>query len=368
MFVTAATSYWLMAPTERIGSLEFRLMFDGAAQGRYQNNTPFSPTEIVATPVVTAVFNANDLQRFGDYQSFKNTLFIQQSNAELQSLSAEYQAKLEDSRLTSVDRSRLESKFAAKRGSIVDPNLSLSFRRTERFTRLPQALAQKLLTEMVNGWAEYAAVRKGALRYEVGILSTKILSRESLKTEDYLVSANLLRSQATRIINTIERIQLLPGATNFRTAEESESLAEIRAGLEDTVRFELEPVMGIIQSEGITKDARLLALYLSSMMFQIRLEREETNARALALQRALGDYVAQAAGRPRFEGSDSQTAASRANEKESSGFAPQLSESFLARLEGMSVLARDGELAYRRKLTDQIIDETRRLATLDRQV
>src|SRR5450756_1693543 len=53
VFAVGALLLFLLLPAERVGSIQFRLLFDGAVQNRYPNGTPFSPSEIVATPVVS---------------------------------------------------------------------------------------------------------------------------------------------------------------------------------------------------------------------------------------------------------------------------------------------------------------------------
>ena len=117
IFVAAALAAYVGAPAERLGTLGFRLLFDGASEGRYPNDTPFSSAEISATPVLTEVFDANELNRFGSYEDLQGSIFILQSNPELDLLSYEYQTRLADSRLTPVDRARVEDEFQRKRGA-----------------------------------------------------------------------------------------------------------------------------------------------------------------------------------------------------------------------------------------------------------
>ncbi len=367
IFVIVVLGVWLWLPAERLASLQFRLLFEGAAQNRYPNDTAFSPTEIVAAPVVAAVFKANDLQRFGKYEDFKDALFVQQSNPELDLLAYEYQAKLADPKLTPVDRARIEGEFKNKREALLDPSFALSLRRSERFAALPREVAQKVLTDTLATWAQQAQTIKGVLKYPVPILSSRILSPSTLDN-DYLVAADLLRAKAVRVIGTIDQLEELPGALTLRTAAGT-SLPEIRAALEDSIRFDLEPLLGIIRSEGITKNARLLSLYASNMVFQLQLDKEETEGRARALQNSLREYVSQTA--PRASGASESGATgvgTRQDRADAPALMPQLSESFLDRLEAMSVLTQKGEMEYRRKLTDQVIEETRRVATFDKEL
>jgi len=116
-----AVTVYMSAPKERLATTEFRQLFDGANKGQYPNGTKFSATEIVGTPALTEVFAANSLGQFGRFEDFKDALFIQQSNPELDLLSYEYQAKLADTKLTPVDLARIEEEFRKKRESLSAP-------------------------------------------------------------------------------------------------------------------------------------------------------------------------------------------------------------------------------------------------------
>src|SRR5262245_17977160 len=77
--VVLVAAFFLL-PVERLGSIQFRLMFDGAADNKYPNGLLFSTTEIVGTSVLTEVFRQNDLGRFGQYRDFRDSIFVLQSS------------------------------------------------------------------------------------------------------------------------------------------------------------------------------------------------------------------------------------------------------------------------------------------------
>jgi len=367
VFVIGVLALLLIYPSERVASLQFRLLFDGAALNQYPNKAPFSPTEIVGAPIVTEVFKANDLQQYGKYESFKSALFIQQSNPKLDMLAYEYQAKLADTKLSPVDRSRIEAEFSQKREALTDPSFSLSLRRSERFRALPGDLAQKVLNDTLATWA-LQAERMGAMKYQLPILSSIVLSKQSLESEDYLVGADQLRAKAVRIINTLAELERIPGSLTIRTSKDGVSLPEIRANIEDALRFDLEPLLGIIRSEGITKNARLLTLYASTQVFQLRLERQAAEGRARAVQNSLADYMAQRGSRA---GSDTKSGAAggaRPPGFDTPALIPQFSESFLDRLVEMSGSTQKSEMEYRQKLTDLVIKENTQVAALDKEL
>jgi hypothetical protein len=366
LFAVAALGAVVVAPSERIATVPFRLLFEGAAQNKYPNDTPFSPSEIVAPPVVAEVYRANELQRFGKVDDFIDSLFVQQANLERDLLGYEYDSRLADPKLTSVDRARIEEEFRTKRESMVDPTFSLSLRRSERFKVLPPELAQKVLTDTLATWARQAEQTKGVMKYQVPVLSSKVFSRETLENSDYLVAADQLRAGTVRILATITDLEKVPGAQTFRSSKTGVTLPEIRARLEDVMRFELEPLLGIIRSEGITKNSRLVSLYAKNMVFQLQLDKQEIQSRAQALQSSLRDYVAPTSS---VAISDSRGAGLRpGGGLDTPGLMPQLSESFLDRLEKMSALTQKGEMEYRRKLTDQVIQETRHVATVEKEL
>lgn len=359
VFAIALIAFRLRSPVERVASIQVRLLFDGAAQNRYPNGTPFSPSDIVGAPVVAEVFAANDLKRFGPYEYFKQLLYVQQASLAQSALAFEYQSKLADVKLTPVERAKIEEEFKNKREALLDPVFSLSMRRSVRFTEIPAALAEKVLNDILETWAQQADLRKGALRYQVPILSSKSLTRENIASDDYLITADLLRSRAVRIVRSIDDLEKLPGALTMRTAKDHVSLPEIRAMLEDSIRFDIEPLLGIIRSQGITKNAQQLALYATNAAFQIRLDKDEIEGRARALQTGLREYMSQ-------PGRQAETTANRAGGVEMQTVMPQLSESFIDQLQQVFVRTSKDEIEYRRNLTNQLIEETKKATTFDR--
>lgn len=351
-YVVGVLVVFLISPAERLSSVPFRLLFDGAEKGEYPNGTLFSTSEIVAGPVLTEVFKVNDLQRFGRYEDFKDTVFVLQSNLDLDLLGYEFQARLADTRLTPVDRSRIEEEFRRKREALVDPVYSLNMRRHERLSTMPRDLVNKVLLDVLAVWAKQADERKGATKYNVDVLSPGILQRQMLEQEDYLVAIDIMRAKTARVLATLDEIDKLPGAKALRVGEERLSVAEVRAGLQDVIRFKLEPLMGLIRSEGITKNSRALSQYAANQLFQLRQEQLESAARVQALQASVREF----SDRGVMSGGDTGTGGTAPAGSPRGTITPQLDQTFLDRLMGLSI-AKD-EFDYRRKMTDRVITES----------
>jgi len=350
---------FLWAPVERVGTMRFRLLFDGAALGRYPNGAPFSASEIVGAPVMTEVYEANDLQRFGSYGAFRSSVYILAANPDVDMLMYEYQGRLADLRLTPADRARIEEEFRSKRAALVDPVFSLNLRRRERLTTMPGELIEKVLNDALKTWARQAAAHKGAAVHNIPVLSKDILDRRIIETEDYLVAVDILRSKTTRVIKTIDTLYTLPGAHALRTGKDKISLAEIRSTLDDVVRFKLEPLLDLVRSQGVTKNVRELRLYAHNQMFQLGLERERSQRLIVTLQESLNAYTTQ-----RLVGARDGTNTGGGSSNGPS-IVPQLDQSFIDRLMAFSTAAKDQE--YRRALTDRILEESGRAANVQRE-
>ena len=362
LYLVGVFIVFLLAPAERMGSIQFRLLFDGAAQGQYPNGTLFSASEIVGEPVTAEVFKLDDLQRFGKYEDFKDSVFVLQSNPELDLLALEYGSRLADTKLSPVDRIKVEEEFRRKREALIDPIYTLSMRRHERLTTLPRDLINKVLLDVLNVWAKQADERKGATKYNVDVLSPSILQRKMLEREDYLVAIDVFRAKTSRVLATIDEIAKLPGAKTIRVGEDRVALADVRAGLEDVVRFKLQPLLGVIRSEGVTKNARALSLYANNQLFQLRQEQQESADRVQALQASVREFSAQ---RGLSAGAATAGAADSAGGARGAAVTPQLDQSFLDRIMALSTAQADSE--YRRKLTDRVIEESDRMAARNRE-
>jgi hypothetical protein len=267
VFVAVAMVVFVSAPVERIGSFGFRLLFDGASEGRYPNGTPFSTAEITSTPVLTEVFDANDLDRFSSFEAFRNSIFVLQRNSELDALSFEYQVKLADSRLTPVDRSRLEDEFQTKRDSLSNPEYTLNLRTSTRTAAMPRPLTSKVLDDTLSVWATQASERKGALLYDTPVLSGNILRRDMVMAPDYLRGIDVFRTQIVRIIDNIGQIERLPGATLLRTGDDRVSLLEAKVELEDILRFQVQPLLGMLRETGLSKNPEGMQHYVADQLF-----------------------------------------------------------------------------------------------------
>jgi hypothetical protein len=345
---------FLLAPRERIGSLAFQLTFEGADRGEYPNGTKFSSAELVSTPVLAAVFKANELERYFPFAKFKDAMFVLQANRDLELLSYEYQSKLADAKLSPVDRSRLEEEFSKKRESLSSAGYSLNIRQPDGLVKLPDSLLNKVLQDTLSTWARQAAENKGATRYDIAVLSKNALQKDFITSEDYIISTDVLRTKIERILKTVVTMAEIPGASAVRMMPSQIGLADLRANLEDLNHFKVEPLISVIRETGLSRNPTRMAEYFRSRLFDVELARTETTQRIKSVQEALREYEQRGANR-----------SVDLTDRSGSGVTPQLSESFIDKLVELSTESNDVE--YRQKLIKRIIDDGMILAELNRQ-
>ncbi|MBI2219690.1 MAG: hypothetical protein HYU53_00585 [Acidobacteria bacterium] len=345
---------YAIVPNERLASLSFRLTFEGAERDQFPNGTKFSSAEIVATPVLSEVFRKNELERYGKFGDFKDAMFVLQSNPDLDLLSYEYQAKLADPKLSAVDRSRIEEEFRKKRESLKSAFFSLNYRTRDRVLKIPVSMLNKILQDTLSTWAQQAAERKGATRYNIAVISKNALKKDFLSAEDYVVAVDVLRSMIERALKSVDEMSKIPGAETVRFGEDQVALADVGANLEDLVRFKVEPLIAVIRTNGLSRNVARADVYFSDRLLEVQLAREQVRQRVGSLQEALRAY--------QQAGSSGSMAIS--GEGRTGGVTPQLSESFIDRLVQLSTQAND--VKYRQDLTDRIIDDGVLLADLNR--
>jgi hypothetical protein len=218
---------------------------------------------------------------------------------------------------------------------------------------IPDSLLSKLLQDTLSTWASHTAAKKGALRYNIPVLSKNALQKDFFASEDFIISADLLRTKIERMLKTVTLMGEIPGASAVRMSDQI-GLADLRANLEDLNRFKVEPLISVIRSSGLSKSPGRISEYFEGRLFEVQLAATETDHRIKSMLEALRGYAQQP--------SSVSTPAPAAPGQQ---VTPQLSESFIDRLVQMSTQSIDVD--YRQDLTKRIIDDGAVLAELRRQ-
>ncbi|HEV8131099.1 MAG TPA: hypothetical protein VGQ81_07590 [Acidobacteriota bacterium] len=363
---------YLMSPSQELATLHFHLRFDGIDSGEYPNGMKFSSTDIVATPLLAQVFEANDLGKYTSFERFRNSVFVLESNPDLEKLVREYEAKLSEFKGSPIYRDILEKEYQKKRQTLSFSDYSLNYASEDNGASIPDPLLKKILNDILAIWAENAVQRKGVLKHLISVYSQNILSKDLIEREDYIVAADILRSTINNIVTSIDSISALPGAAVIRTGKQRISLAEVRIRLQNLLRFRLQPLIEIIQANSLSRNPVSARVYLKSRLDQVKLEYQEASEKGKILKDALHQYMEEKekllSSGARVGGSTSAAGAQPVGTGDRSIplLFPQVSDSLLDRLVDRPAL--NADLKFRQDITERIIQAALAAGSLDREL
>ena len=236
--------FLVLQPSAWSAGIGFRPVFKGADGGKYPNDLPFAPSDINDASVVAQVFAKNGLEQYCPLDFFRGGLSVQESSSALQFLSAEYQARLSDARLTAVDRQRLQDEFAARRAAM-PRGYQLVFIRPAECASAPQAVVLKAMAEVLETWATESQARRGVLKARAAVLSPEVFVQPDASSTALLVRADLVRAAIVRVIENISEVEKLPGAEMVRAGKVPVTFTEVRLRLGDLMQARLDPLIGM---------------------------------------------------------------------------------------------------------------------------
>ncbi len=339
---------FLMAPVERVTSQQFRLDFEGAATGTFPNGLRFSTTDVVNPGVLLRVYRENELQRYASFPNFSRSIFVLESNPSLETLSAEYQARLSDPKLSPVDRERVQKEFEQKRDALAKNEYSLNYVRREGLKRIPEPIVRKALSDTLNAWADYAVKDQDVLAYRIAVLSPEVLNPTGLEKTDLMMGVQMLRSRTARLLDNVADLQKLPGAELARGGKDRMSLEEVRLRMEEIQRYEIEPLVSRVRASGTATP-----LTLRFMQDQVDYDQRQLAAarqRANALQQTLATYQQSAAPTPAATGASTPSTQPRRPESGGETVMPQISDTFLDRV--ADLVAKSADAQFRQKIVN----------------
>lgn len=282
--------YLLQARTKE-AELRFELRFAGVEKGAYPNGTPFSTGDIISAPVLTQVYEENNLSPYMDFSQFKGSVSIIQTNDAIRLLEYEYAARLSDRKLSVDDRERMEKEFQKKKKDAMAPIYSLRFEYKREVASIPEGVVAEVLNDILRVWADYADRVKGAIEYRMAIVSPNVLDKQALDSEDYLVTIDMMLEAIDRIDKNIGEMLDIPGSNTIRVGEAQTSLNDVQYRLVDLAQIYLKPLTSLIYNSGIYRKKELGEGFIKNRLFELNLEKAGAVSKKGVYDESLKKYV-----------------------------------------------------------------------------
>jgi len=346
---------YLLQERREVAVLQFKLEFDGISKGEYPNGMKFSTSDILSVPVMSRVYEENDLKQYMTLPEFKGAVGVIQTNEDLRLLELEYESKLSSKQLTVQDRERIEAEFLGKRKALMIPFYTIRFAH-RGLAAIPGGLMAEVLNDILRAWAEYADRVKGALKYRISIVSPNIIDKQTLEAEEYLAAVDMLQQAIARIKTDIGELAKIPGAETIKLEKTQLSLGDLRYQIEDMERFKLNPLASLVRQAGLSKNIDLSFGYLKNRLFELSLEKEEALAKKNVYDDSLKRYLLKGGGEAgkRDVPSTQSLPLSDESSRGIPAMIPQFGASFLDSL--IQLGQENSDAQFRQKITNNAIE------------
>ena len=196
--IAVVLTVYFTLPTEHVGLVGIRLLFEGADRGRYPNGTPFSAEEIIARPVLRELFDTSELAKRGSFDAFASAFFVAQSSRDLELYIRCSGPGSRTPKLSPVDRSRIETEYRSRLESAGRaPELIVGLRQPFDADPLDGDAIQRLLDGTLQGWVKAAETTQGVLRYDIDVSGGRVVEGGGSAQREVIIRLDALRVRSS---------------------------------------------------------------------------------------------------------------------------------------------------------------------------
>ncbi len=333
----------MAAGTTKLATYEFVFSFDGASENKYPNGTPFSPQDVLAAPVLDAVYATMHLQGKIEPGDFRSAFTIARGGIELRMLQSEFEQKLANTKLNAAERGPLETQYRAALAALKSGIFVLTGDFTN--TTLSDLEIERLMSAVPMAWADFAQKTRGVAIYDISV-PTMTDADKLTSDSDYLISAETLRSISKRTSACAEILLNEPGG---KLAQDTtgKGLEDLRAEVEASYRVDVLPTYTNFLRLAYAQDPARVNEVFSNRMATSKRAVDMAEAEAKMTTNAFQNYIMLSSG-----GNSSSGTVENGRAQTVSGNMPMinLNADFFDRIIGQGIAAKD--TIYRQKLND----------------
>ena len=344
--ISLGVGYFLKAGagTTKLATYEFAFSFDGASENKYPNGTPFSPQDVLAAPVLDAVYATMHLEGKMDPADFRSAITIARGGTELRMLQSDFEQKLANTKLTAAERTPLETQYRAALAALKSGTFMLTGDFTK--TQFSDLEIERVLTAIPAAWADFAQKVRGVALYDISVPSMTD-SDKLTNDSDYLIAAETLRSLSKRTSLCAETLMKEPGG-KIALDSSGKGLEDLHAEVEASYRVDVLPTYTNFLRLAYAQDPARVTEVFSNRMATSKRAVDMAEAEAKMTTNAFQNYIMLSSG-----GNTSAIAVDNGRAQPLASNMPMinLNADFFDRIIGQGIAAKD--TLYRQKLNDE---------------
>ena len=341
-------------------TLVLSLNFPQAAQSKYPNGSPFSPSDIVSNTVLERVWADNNLEKSGiSLQRFQKSINAIPFTGEINFIDTKYRGMLSTKNLSRADIERIEAEYRNEVAQASSKNIKLVLEsKTDGYSLV---LASKVLNDVANVWSKTAIEKLGVSRSPV---LDGLALNDQMKVESPYIVINYLNDIVYRASAIISTMLADPNSNSYRDEKTGFNLTGLNARLSEISGYQIDQLDAFVAIN--TKLTELERLQSQYKVKELQEQRNLLLLKAESNRLALIDYT-----RLRNQSNTASGQIQGKNAGDSAGI--QINGDAISRL--LSLAEESKDAIYRQRLTDERIslenqanDLNTRIAKLERRI
>jgi hypothetical protein len=312
----------------------------------------FSIHDIISTPVLETIYKKYNLKEFVSFPDFKASFIIKQKNDRLKELEKEFNAKLDNKKLTYAERKAIEDEFN-KRKSVMKSNVYYIeyINKNNLSLPVPKEIIGDILNDILVTWAEQAETKRHVLNYKNNILSPDVINNAEIGKFDYLIAADMLHMFLNATTDNLKYIRSLPGGDKIKI--DGKSANDYLFDMKKLKAFYLDQSIRSIATYALYKDKDLVKVYIDSRLIDLERNKQELENKKNLYDSSIVTYTSTSNGGVNRNDKEQQ----KAFLSPSNPVITQLGDSFF---DNIIALAQKGnDTKFRQDLTSRAIDTGR---------
>ena len=346
--ISLGVGYFLKvgAGTTILATYEFAFSFDGAAENKYPNGIPFSPQDVLAAPVLDAVYATMHLQGKIEPSDFRSAFTIARGGTELRMLQSDFEQKLANTKLTAAERGQLETQYRTALAGLRTGVFVLSGDFTK--FKLSDLEIERIMSAIPMIWADFAQKIRGVAIYDISV-PTMTDADKLTSDSDYLIAAETLRSISRRTSACAEILMNQPGGKIMRDTT-GKVLEDLHAEVEASYRVDVLPTYTNFLRLAYAQDPARVNEVFSNRMATSKRAVDMAESEATMTTNAFQNYIMLSSGGNSSSSAVDTGRGASFNGASSSMPMINLNADFFDRIIGQGIAAKD--TVYRQKLND----------------